>query len=318
MSGIQKVDPYTPSNMAEAEQLSVRLAQSALLPDGLRGKPGDVLVTLITGHELGLSPMQAIRGLHVVKGRAVMSADLAVALTKRHPSCRYFRVVASDDKAATYETLREGDPEPTRMTFTAEQARQAGLGGDNWRKYPAAMLRARCSLALARAVYSDIMLGVYDPDELGVPAPAPTPMMEERTVAPPPPAVVAPVPEHAKPKREQAPKAKAAPKAEPKVVEAEVVPMRSSNAAVKAKVMQALGWSPESEQPPAPEMEPVEPEVVMDMSPAEQVLARIAEAQSIADLVPVVKLITEHQLNKDTGIRAAYQAKQRDLRQGVR
>ena len=123
MSNIVRSDPYTPSNMQEAEQLSVRLAQSALLPDGLRGKPGDVLVTLITGHELGLSPMQAIRGLHVVKGRAVMSADLAVALTKRHHSCRYFRVVSSDDKAATYETLREGDPEPTRMSFTAEQAR---------------------------------------------------------------------------------------------------------------------------------------------------------------------------------------------------
>lgn len=312
-TSIQKVDPYKPSNMQEAEQLSVRLAQSALLPDGLRGKPGDVLVTLITGHELGLSAMQAIRGLHVVKGRAVMSADLAVALTKQHPACKYFRLVSSDDKAATYETHREGEPEPTRMSFTADQARQAGLGGDNWRKYPASMLRARCSLALARAVYPDIMLGVYDPDELGVPAPAPTPMMEERTVAPPPPAVVAPVPEHAKPKQQQGPKAKAA---QPKVMEAEVVPMRG-NAAVKAQVMEALGWSPE--EPPAPEVEPVELQVQPDMSPAEQVLARIAEAQTLADLAPVVKSITEHGLTKDTGIRAAYQAKQRDLRQaGVR
>ncbi len=229
MSGaIQRQDPYTPSNMQEAEQLSSRLAQSALLPDGLRGKPGDVLVTLITGHELGLSPMQAIRGLHVVKGRAVMSADLAVALTRRHPSCRYFRVVSSDDRAAVYETHRDGDPEPTRMAFTMEQARQAGLGGDNWKKYPAAMLRARCSLALARAVYSDVMLGVYEADELGVQSPSAVPMMEERTVAPPPPAVVAPVPEHSKPKQEQAPKAKRGPA--PKVVQAEVVEMPQSAA----------------------------------------------------------------------------------------
>jgi hypothetical protein len=318
MSSIVRSGPYTPSNMQEAEQLSVRLAQSALLPDGLRGKPNDVLVTLITGHELGLSPMQAIRGLHVVKGRAVMSADMAVALTKQHPSCRFFRLVSSDDRAAVYETHREGDPEPTRMSFTAEQARTAGLGGDNWKKFPSAMLRARCSLALARAVYPDIMLGVYDPDELGVSAPSPVPMMEERTVAPPPPAVVAPTPEHAKPKREQAPKAKAAPA--PRVVEAEVVPMRSGNAAVKSKVMQALGWSPEPqpEEPPAPEMEPVELEVEPDLSPAEQVLARIAEAQTLADLAPVVKAITEHGLTKDAGIRQAYQAKQRDLRQGVR
>jgi hypothetical protein len=235
-----------------------------------------------------------------------MSADLAVALTKRHPSCRYFRVVSSDDKAATYETLREGDPEPTRMAFTAEQARQAGLGGDNWRRYPAAMLRARCSLALARAVYSDIMLGVYDPDELGVPAPAPVPMMEERTVAPPLPAVVAPVPEHSKPKQAQGLKAKRA-----NVVEAEVLPMTAA-ANVKATLVQALGWTPE------PSREEPAVEVPQEITPAEQVLARISEAQSMNDLAPVVKLITEHGLQQDTAVRAAYQSRQRDLRQVAR
>jgi hypothetical protein len=305
MSAIVRNDPYQPSNMQEAEQLSIRLAQSALLPDGLRGKPGDVLVTLITGHELGLSPMQAIRGLHVVKGRAVMSADLAVALTKRHPSCRYFRVVSSDDKAATYETLREGDPEPTRMTFTAEQAKQAGLGGDNWRKYPAAMLRARCSLALARAVFSDIMLGVYDPDELGVQTDAPAPMMAERTVAPPPPAVVVNVPEHSKPRQQQGPKAKVAEMP---------APARLEEVAVRAMVARVFDHR---EQPSEPAILP-EPELVPDLSPAEQVLARIAEATDMNTLAPVVKLITEYGLQKDMAIRQAYQAKQRDIRQGVR
>lgn len=298
-AALQKIDPYTPSNMQEAEQLSIRLAQSALLPDGLRGKPGDVLVTLITGHELGLSPMQAIRGLHVVKGRAVMSADLAVALTKRHPSCRYFRLVSSDDKAATYETLREGDPEPTRMSFTLEQARTAGLGGDNWRKFPSAMLRARCSLALARAVYSDIMLGVYDPDELGVPSASAAPLVEERTVAPPPPSI----PEGAKPKHLQQPKPRGP--VAPRMVEAEVVQMVDAKAALASQ----LGWQ-----------EPVEaePVVVPDLSPAEQVLALIAEAQSVSDLAPVVKRISEAGLTKDPGIRAAYAARNAELKKGVR
>jgi hypothetical protein len=151
---------------------------------------------------------------------------------------------------------------------------------------------------------------VYDPDELGVPAPAPTPMMEERTVAPPPPAVVAPVPEHSKPKQQQGAKGKVPPA---QVLEAEVVPMRGGNAAVQAKVMQALGWSPE----PEPELPP-EPEVVPDMTPAEQVLARITEATNMGELAPVVKLMTEHGLQKDMQVRAAYQAKQRDLRQGAR
>jgi phage recombination protein Bet len=169
------------------------------------------------------------------------------------------------------------------------------------------VMLGKCAEAIAlRKAFPEDTSGLSSPEEMPE-AEAP------RTVAPPPPAVVAPTPEHAKSKREQAPKAKAAPA--PRVVEAEVVPMRSGNAAVKSKVMQALGWSPEPqpEEPPAPEMEPVE--VEPDLSPAEQVLARIAEAQTLADLAPVVKLITEHGLTKDAGIRQAYQARQRDLRQ---
>lgn len=159
------ITPFEPHNIDEALKLSEILSKSTLLPEALRGKPGDVLVTLITGRELGLSPMQAIRGLYVVKGKAVMSADLQVAMVKRHPECSFFKLVSSDDKAATYETERKGEGK-TAMTFTIQQAQQAGLsGGDNWRKYPAAMLRARCASALARAVYPDLTLGVYDPDE---------------------------------------------------------------------------------------------------------------------------------------------------------
>lgn len=167
---IQKRDPFLPSSMVEAERFSAILAKSPLMPEALRGKPGDVLVILIAGHELGLSPMQAIRGINVIKGKVAMSADLSVALVKKHPECVFFRLVESSDAVATYETQRKGEPQPTKMSFTIQQAQQAGLSGQNWKAYPAAMLRARCSQALARAVYPDLMLGVYDPEEI---APAP-------------------------------------------------------------------------------------------------------------------------------------------------
>jgi hypothetical protein len=157
--------PFVPTSIEQASKLAAQLAQSALLPDALRGKPADVLVTLITGHELGLSPMQAIRGLHVIKGKAVMSADLTVALVKKHAECLYFKLVETTAQRAVYATERKNEGE-TKMAFAIEDAQRAGLtGGDNWKKYPAAMLRARCASALARAVYPDLTLGVYDPDE---------------------------------------------------------------------------------------------------------------------------------------------------------
>lgn len=157
--------PFVPSDIGQAADLADRLAKSSLLPEALRNRPADVLVMIITGVELGLSPMQSIRGLHVIKGKAVMSADLQVALVKKHRDCGYFRLVESNDTRAIYETERKGEAKTT-MAFTIEQAQRAGLlGNDNWKKYPAAMLRARCSSALARAVYPDLTLGVYEEDE---------------------------------------------------------------------------------------------------------------------------------------------------------
>jgi hypothetical protein len=67
---------------------------------------------------------------------------------------------------AKYETYREGEG-VTPMTFTIEEAQAAGVAGkDNWRKYPKAMLRARCIAALARTVYPDLLAGVYETEEL--------------------------------------------------------------------------------------------------------------------------------------------------------
>ena len=177
-----------------AEQIAVRLSKSTLLPSALRGKPADLAVIMITGHELGLSPMQALRGLHVVEGRPVLSADLIVGLVKKHPACKYFRLVESTDERATYETMREGEPEPTRITWTIQQAAKAGLTGrQNWKAHPAAMLRARASAALARAVYPDVAMGIYDPDEAldfidASRISVAKPRVEAKAKAPPPPA----------------------------------------------------------------------------------------------------------------------------------
>lgn len=149
-----------------AEKIATKLSKSSLLPSAVRGKPADLSVILLTGHELGLSPMQALRSIHVVEGRPVLSADLLVGLCKKHPACKYFRLIESTDEKATYETQREGEPEPTRITWTIQQATKAGLTSrHNWKAHPAAMLRARAAAALARAVYPDVAMGIYDEDE---------------------------------------------------------------------------------------------------------------------------------------------------------
>lgn len=163
-----RTNVYEPESLPAAEELATKLVLSGLLGSSIR-KPEQALAIIIAGKELGMAPMQALRSMYVIDGKTVMSADLMVALAKRNPECEFFRMVTSTPKIATYEAKRKGDPEPTRLSFTIEEAIMAGVTGkDNWKKYPTAMLRARCSAALARIVFPDLLLGVYDPDELGM------------------------------------------------------------------------------------------------------------------------------------------------------
>jgi hypothetical protein len=152
------------------------------------------MMVLATGAELGLTPMQALRSIHVIesKGRAklCLSADLMVGLVKRSPVCKYFRIIESDHTKATYETQRDGDPEPTHMTWSLDQAKRAGLTNrQTWKSYPEAMLRARCAASLARAVYPDITMGMYSVDEM-TPADTRAEPMLPRQSTPTPPASV--------------------------------------------------------------------------------------------------------------------------------
>lgn len=165
---------FVPESLGEALKLSERLAVSGLIPVALKGKPADVLVVLMTGRELGLAPMQALRSINVIQGKAAMSADLMQALViSRREVCEYFKLVESTPLVATYETLRKGNPSATRLSYSMEDAKAAGLAtNDNYRKNPAAMLRARCKSSLCRAEYPDLLVGVYDPEELQPDKPA--------------------------------------------------------------------------------------------------------------------------------------------------
>lgn len=159
--------PFDPSNIDEAMKLATTLAKSSLVPITFRGKDADVLLVIMCGRELGLSVVQSFRAFYVLNGKIAMYADAMIGVVVGKPVCKYFRLVESTDKQATYETVREGSPAPVKMTYTFDQAKRAGLtGNQTYQKHTEAMLRARCASALARVVYPDLLAGIYDPSEL--------------------------------------------------------------------------------------------------------------------------------------------------------
>lgn len=156
---------FEPQSLKEVWRLAEIVIASGLAPKSVRS-PEAAVVMIMTGRELGLTAMQSLRSIHVVEGKPLLSADLMLALVLRLPSCEAFSCVETSDTVATFVAKRRGQKE-TRLSFTAEQAKNAGLiGKDNWKKYAAAMLRARAISHLTRLVFPDAFVGVYEENEI--------------------------------------------------------------------------------------------------------------------------------------------------------
>lgn len=147
------------TDLDEAFRMAKALAQSALMPDTLRNKPNDVLVTVLYGRELELRPMQAIQSIHVIKGKPFISGQLWLSLVRR---AGHRAEVSGDDKSATCTITRGDTGETHTETFTIEQAKTAKLTGNadsNWSKYPDRMNRWRAVTNCARMICPEVALG---------------------------------------------------------------------------------------------------------------------------------------------------------------
>lgn len=155
----------------QMQEMAKALAPATILPAVLKQSPANLVVIMMTGAELGMSPMQAVRSIHLIDGKPVLSADAIAAMCMRHRDvCEELTLVESTDTKATYRAKRAGASQPVTLSYTIEQAGKAGLAGrGTWAKHPAAMLRARCIAAICRAVFPDLAAGLYDADsaELG-------------------------------------------------------------------------------------------------------------------------------------------------------
>lgn len=101
---------------------------------------------IIIGRGLGLTDFDAMSGLHIIKGKAVLAANLMAAAIKRAGKYDY-RANCTDTSCSITFFGRNHKNEWDEIgdaDFTLEDAKRAQLSGDNWRKYPKAMLFARC------------------------------------------------------------------------------------------------------------------------------------------------------------------------------
>lgn len=154
-----------PRTFAEIELMCKALAGANLVPKAFKDKPTDMILVVMTGLEVGIPPMAALRLYTTWDGVPRLMAEGIRGVLLAHPDIEYFEPETGDDKHATWVGKRRGRPEK-KATWTIERARRAELlGKDNWRKYPEDMLNARASMQLGRMIAPDIMAGMVSREE---------------------------------------------------------------------------------------------------------------------------------------------------------
>ena len=160
------VSSYVIGQVAPLTQMAEMYAKGGLVPSALVGNPGAVFTILTAGVELGIGPATALRAIHIIEGRATLSAGIMVGLAMQAGVA--FEYQQQDATACRIKWTR-GNSSGV-VAFTMDDAKRAGLAEKpNWKKYPAAMLTARCQSMAARQSAPDRLAGLYAPEELGAP-----------------------------------------------------------------------------------------------------------------------------------------------------
>lgn len=118
-----------------------------------------VAAVLMTGQELGIGRMAALRNVDVINGTPALRALALRGLVLMHGHRIW--VVESSDSKATVTGVRKGTSDEQSMTWTMDMARARNLASKpNWRTQPRNMLIARATAEVARLIAADALLGL--------------------------------------------------------------------------------------------------------------------------------------------------------------
>ncbi len=156
----------SPQTFEQALTFSNYLADSDMVPKDFKGKPGNCLVAIQWGMEIGLKPLQAMQNIAVINGRPSLWGDAVIALVRSSPLCEYI-IEEDDGHDAICKVKRRGEPEQFR-TFSMEDAKAAGLLGKQgpWTQYPKRMRQMRARAFAVRDVFPDVLKGLPVAEEV--------------------------------------------------------------------------------------------------------------------------------------------------------
>lgn len=160
-----------PQNFEQAMQFATAISSSQFAPAAYRGKPGDVLIAMQMGAELGFQPMQSVQGIAVINGRPSVWGDALRALILSAPDLVGFKESFDESTKTAHckivRKLQSGAEVEFESSFSQVDAQTAKLWGKAgpWTAYPKRMQQWRALGFCARDAYADRLKGIQLAEE---------------------------------------------------------------------------------------------------------------------------------------------------------
>lgn len=152
------------TSFAELERVATILGTSDIVPKDMIGKPANILLALMFGNEIGLTPAQALQNVMVVNGRPSLWGDAVMGLVENCGLQEWWKDEYKPDLDGgtwVFTTKRVGR-DPVTRSFSEKDAVAAKLDKKEgpWQQYKPRMKFHRARSWALRDVYPDVLKGI--------------------------------------------------------------------------------------------------------------------------------------------------------------
>lgn len=168
-------NPLIPKTLDEAARLAKIMSDMSLVPAHLQGKPADCMLVIEQAQRWRMSPFAVAQATSVLQGKLNFEGKLVAAAL--HTSgilssrLRYDYRGDGDSREVTVSAVVIGETEPRDVLVRLREVKTANK---MWTSQPDQQLAYAGARIWARRHASEVMLGVYAPEEFD-PPPAPAP-----------------------------------------------------------------------------------------------------------------------------------------------
>lgn len=161
-----KLAAFVPQSLEEAWRLAGALAASGMTPKAYGNDQNKVMVGILAGAEVGLTPFAALQSIAVIGNNPSLWGDGALALVQASGLLDDMEET-DDGNTATCRLNRKGRATAIIRAFSMEDAKKAGLSGKTgpWTQYPARMRQMRARAFALRDGFSDVLKGLHIAEE---------------------------------------------------------------------------------------------------------------------------------------------------------